>query len=162
MAKQSNLNQSIESIESSGKGKHKGQCICGKTNFFTTADPQFVFQCNCARCRRMFGTVQTSLFFKENDVVVRGKYSKFGLTGGSGKELNLFFCPNCGTHIHVKAAVFDGMTIMVLGAFDEPEAFPPDVEIFTNYKLPWLHNEGLKESFEEAAIEARLKLALER
>ena len=28
MAKQSNLNQSIESIESSGKGKHKGQCIC--------------------------------------------------------------------------------------------------------------------------------------
>ena len=80
----------------------------------------------------------------------------------SGETEYLFFCPNCGTHIYVKAAVFDGMTIMVLGAFDEPEAFPPDVEIFTNYKLPWLHNEGLKESFEEVAIEARLKLALER
>ena len=50
---------------------------------------------------------------------------------------------------------------MVLGAFDDTHAFKPKGEIYTNYKLNWLKDDGcIQESFEEAAVEERLMALL--
>ena len=49
-----------------------------------------------------------------------------------------------------------------IGIFEKSELFKPKSEIFTNYKLPWLQNDGcIVESFEEAAVGERLMLLLE-
>ena len=48
-----------------------------------------------------------------------------------------------------------------IGAFDDPHAFKPKGEIYTNYKLNWLKDDGcIQESFEEAAVEERLMALL--
>ena len=51
---------------------------------------------------------------------------------------------------------------VTLGAFDDPLQFEPRAEIFANYKLKWLSDNGcIKESFEEGAVAERIQLLME-
>ena len=49
-----------------------------------------------------------------------------------------------------------------IGVQDKSRELKPKSEIFNNYKLPWLKDDGcIQESFEEAAVEERLMMLLE-
>ena len=59
--------------------------------------------------------------------------------------------------VSLKADSFSGMVKLSLGAFDNPHAFKHRGEIYTNYKLDWIKDDGcIEEHFEEATVEERL------
>ena len=75
--------------------------------------------------------------------------------------INHFF-GECGCRIYTIAEAFPGMAAFVVGVFDKATSFEPRGEIFTNYKLPWLKDNGcIQESFEESAESERIMLVLE-
>ena len=141
--------------------KHTGGCHCGAIKFSTELDPMMVGKCNCNRCRRLFGTLAIGVFYAEDEITIEGDISSYGFEGGSGMPVTTHFCNKCGCRIFGKADSFPGMITMVLGAFDDPHAFKPKGEIYTNYKLNWLKDDGcIQESFEEAVVEERLMALL--
>ena len=72
-------------------------------------------------------------------------------------DAHVYSCPVCCTRVYGEAEAFDGMISVVLGAFDDSLALEPKSEIFTNYKMKWIQDNGcVQESFEEAAIVERL------
>ena len=69
--------------------------------------------------------------------------------------------PICATKTHFYADALDGLVGIVLGTIDDNHKYPPNSEIFTNYKLNWLKDNGcITESFEEAAVYERLEKVL--
>ena len=138
-------------------------CHCGDVSLKTNFDPMLVAQCNCGRCRQLFGTVNVGMMYAEDQIEFSGSMSHYEFTGGSGMPVKTYFCANCGCRIYSRAESFPGMVGVVLGAFDDPHQFQPVAEIYANYKLDWLSHKGcIQESFEEAAVEERLMAILNR
>ncbi len=142
--------------------KHQGGCHCGQIRFTTEYDPIMVAQCNCSRCRRLFGAVGVSTIFGSNEVEITGTPKKYTFNGGSSMPVHLYFCSECGTRLYAVPEVMEGFMGVILGAFDDSVQFEPRAEIFTNYKMKWLRDNGcIKESFEEAAVMERLQALME-
>jgi hypothetical protein len=142
--------------------KHQGGCHCGKVRFTTEYDPLLVGQCNCTRCRRLFGTMAVGAMFGENELEISGETYEYTFNGGSGMPVHLHSCSTCGTRIYSKPEAFGGMISVLLGAFDNSLEFEPKGEIFTKYKMRWLRDNGcIQESFEEAAVLERMQALME-
>ena len=142
--------------------KHSGGCHCGAVEMKADSDPMLVIQCNCGRCRKLMGAMNVGASFMEDNVEIIGQTTSYEFTGGSGMNVQTYFCATCGCRVYTKGDAFPGMTGVYLGVFDDPHVFEPAGEIFTKYKLKWLKDDGcIKESFEEAAVEERLMALLE-
>lgn len=142
--------------------KHQGGCHCGKVRFTTEYDPLLVGQCNCTRCRRLYGTMSVGAMFGENELEVSGETYEYTFNGGSGMPVHLHSCSTCGTRIYAEPEAFGGMMYVLLGSFDNSLEFEPKGEIFTKYKMRWLRDNGcIQESFEEAAVVERMQALME-
>ena len=142
--------------------KHQGGCHCGKVRFTTEYDPLLVGQCNCTRCRRLYGTMSVGAMFGENELEVSGETYEYTFNGGSGMPVHLHSCSTCGTRIYAEPEAFGGMMYVLLGSFDNSLEFEPKGEIFTKYKMRWLRDNGcIQESFEEAAVLERMQALME-
>ena len=142
--------------------KHQGGCHCGKISFKTEYDPMIVTQCNCARCRKLFGAVGLYTVFGSSEVEISGQTKIYDFIGGSGQPMHLHSCPECGTRICAFADSFDGFIFLIVGSFADSRQFLPRIEYFTNYKLDWLKHDGcIQESFGEAAVMERLQALME-
>ena len=138
--------------------KHQGGCHCGQVRFSTEYDPLLVFQCNCMRCRRMTGMATVAVVYGDQEAEISGTTKEYTTPGGSGMPVHYHFCPDCGSRVYFAAEVLDGFIGFSLGTFDDSLAFEPESEIFTNYKMKWIRDDGcIKESFEEAAVLERIQ-----
>ena len=103
--------------------KHQGGCHCGKVRFTTEYDPLLVGQCNCTRCRRLYGTMSVGAMFGENELEVSGETYEYTFNGGSGMPVHLHSCSTCGTRIYAEPEAFGGMMYVLLGSFDNSLEF---------------------------------------
>ena len=100
--------------------------------------------------------------YADEEVSVVGETKTYEFIGGSSMQVVKQFCADCGCRIYSVAETFPGMAAFVAGVFDNATSFKPKGEIFTNYKLPWLKDDGcIQESFEESAVSERIMLLLE-
>ena len=72
--------------------KHTGGCHCGEIKFSKELDPMMVAQCNCNRCRRLFGTPAIGVFYAEDEITIEGDISSYGFECGSGMPVTTHFC----------------------------------------------------------------------
>ena len=108
--------------------KLAGSCQCGSITFTSELEPMFVNQCNCERCRKMFGVVQASAIFADHEVEFNGDPSIYTFEGGSGGKIHAHFCPICATKTHFYADALDGLVGIVLGTIDDNHKYPPNPE----------------------------------
>ena len=142
--------------------KHQGGCHCGQIRFTTEYDPMMIVQCNCTRCRRMAGTVSVGAMYSTSEIEITGNPKKYSCNGGSGMPVHNYFCQECGARVYTMPEAMEGFMGVTLGAFDDPLQFEPRAEIFANYKLKWLSDNGcIEESFEEGAVAERIQLLME-
>ena len=113
--------------------KHQGGCHCGKVRFATEYDPMLVNQCNCNRCRKLFGTVNVFTVFATDDVEIEGSTNVYDFMGGSGMPVHLHFCSKCATITHGFADAIEGFILLPIGVFDDSRQFKPKMEIFRNH-----------------------------
>ena len=142
--------------------KHQGGCHCGNVRFKTEYDPLLVYQCNCSRCRRLTGTLNVGTILGTTEVEFTGITKEYITPGGSGMPLHLFFCPECGTRVYGEAEAVEGFRLIPIGAYDDSLQFEPKFEMFNNYKMKWIRNNGcVQESYEEAAVIERIQKLME-
>ena len=64
--------------------------------------------------------------------------------------------------VYITPEFLEGFQLGALGTVDDSLQFKPNMEIFTNYKVTWTHDNGcLKESFEESAVIERIGAMME-
>lgn len=107
--------------------KQQGGCLCGKIRFEVTADQdRNAYRCSCDFCRHTTGGdyLTEICFLKEEFKLLSGQPSVYThISGGSGKEVYLHFCPDCGSALYLTLERWTETLNVLLGAFDDPNWF---------------------------------------
>ena len=117
---------------------HKATCQCGALKVTLDGDPDFVIACNCKACQRRTGApFGTAGYFRKTAMSVEGQTNTWGRTADSGRALENFFCPTCGTGLGTHSPARPGAMIIKVGTLDDPSQFKAQAAIFTIDKQPY-------------------------
>ncbi len=115
-----------------------GGCLCGGVRFEVAGEPRLVGHCHCKDCQKSSGAGHLSFaFFAEDDCTIVGETAAYDVGSNAGGTMSRLFCPRCGSRLFARSSGRPGLIGVVLGAFDEPDAFVPSVSLFVSRRRPW-------------------------
>lgn len=119
---------------------YSGACGCGQLVYQLSSAPLFVHCCHCTECQKQTGSAYVLNALIEADRVTwNGDATVHMLATPSGKGQQITRCAACGTAVFSNYLVRLGKLRFVrVGTLDHPELCPPDVQIFTSSKQPWV------------------------
>jgi hypothetical protein len=116
-----------------------GGCLCGKIRYSTEAAPKFMSVCHCRDCQRFTGSAFAAVVaLPKAGLAVTGAMKGFVKRGDSGKTIERFFCPDCGTSLMDEAEVVPGLVMIQAGTLDDASWVKPSAQIYCASAQPWL------------------------
>lgn len=114
---------------------HTGGCLCGAVRYRVTGAPTATSLCHCESCRRATGGPSLAwVIFPEDQVeITEGMLAIYQSSPGVERG----FCARCGTSLSYARANRPGLFDVTTASLDDPEAFPPDKEIWTEERPSW-------------------------
>jgi len=119
----------------------EGGCTCRHVRYRLTSRPLFVHCCHCRWCQRETGTAFALNAMIEADRVQlsSGAVAVIDTPTLSGKGQKIARCPRCQVALWSHyAGAGEAISFVRVGTLDDPDAFPPDIHIFTASKQPWV------------------------
>jgi hypothetical protein len=123
---------------------YEGGCGCGFVRYKVVSEPLITHCCHCRLCQRQTGSAfaLNALYDSNNVNVLAGTVEQIITPSPSGKGQNIARCPKC--RIALWSSYFIGgirekIRFVRVGTLDNPDAFPPNVHIFTTTKQPWIN-----------------------
>ncbi|MEJ1158244.1 GFA family protein [Prosthecomicrobium sp. N25] len=110
-----------------------GGCQCGAVRF-RAASLGRASICHCRMCQKAFGSFFGPLVTAHGLVWTRGEPACFR----SSNKVRRGFCAACGTPLTYEPDGFDAVEIAI-GAFDDPAAIRPAIQLGTESRVPWFH-----------------------
>lgn len=129
-----------------------GRCSCGKIQYELSGAPQWVAICHCRDCQRSAGAPMVVwAIFPEADVKVKTGAPK---TINSSSAAMRSFCPDCGTGLFYRNSEnLPGLVDVQVATLDDPNAFPPTVQVQTAERQSWIPHLATLEAFERFPAE---------
>ena len=115
--------------------KKIGSCHCGSIEIRSNYAPMLINQCNCTSCRKLYSVLSVTGVFSQEEIEVSGDLKKYTYNGGSGGDIELFFCPNCSTKAFYSVEVIEGLAIIPIGTLDDSTKHEPDIEILNKFRI---------------------------
>ena len=117
---------------------HRATCQCGSLVVEAPVDPDFVIVCNCKACQMRTGSpFGTGGYFKKTDLTISGEAKSWSRTADTGRKLEYFFCPNCGTNVYWTLEMRPEHMGVAYGLFDAPLPEPARA-IWTEERHDWV------------------------
>ena len=118
---------------------HAGGCLCGKVRFRVAAPQIDSGYCHCRMCQKNSGApvVAWVIFPASGFSWIAGEPATYQ----SSAEAQRQFCAACGSYMVFLSDRFPREVSVNTASFDDPEAFPPQMHIFTASRISWLHVE---------------------
>jgi len=132
-------------MPTSNERHHDGGCTCREVRFRLQRAPLFVHCCHCRWCQRETGAAfaLNGLVEASEVILLQGSVEVIDTPSASGRGQRIARCPRC------KVAVWSNYSgagaaihFIRIGTLDNPDAFPPDIHIFTSSKQPWVNLQG--------------------
>ena len=123
----------------------EGGCTCSEVRYRMNKAPLFVHCCHCRWCQR-----ETGVAFALNGLVearevslLKGQVEIIDTPTNSGRGQRISRCPHCRVALWSNySGAGDAIHFVRIGTLDKPDAFPPDIHIFTSSKQPWVNLDG--------------------
>lgn len=118
-----------------------GGCDCGHLRYRLERRPLFVHCCHCRWCQRESGAsfALNAMIEADHVVAVAGEPELVDTPSNSGKGQKIARCPRCRIAIWSNYASAGPVIRFVrVGTLDMPDHLPPDIQIFTASKQPWI------------------------
>ena len=120
---------------------HEGGCTCRHVRYRMTSKPLFVHCCHCRWCQRETGASYALNAMIESDRVqlLQGDVEVIETPSNSGKGQKISRCPHCRVAVWSNyGGAGDAFRFVRVGSLDEPDRVPPDIQIYTTSKQPWV------------------------
>lgn len=129
-----------------------GGCACGAIRYTCTGEPFVSYLCHCTECqKRTASAFGLSLQVPSAGFTLdKGTPRTRTRIGGSGAELVMRFCGECGTTVFAGSAARPHVTVVFGGSLDDPSWVPIQANIWTDSALPWVPMDGDTERFAKA------------
>jgi hypothetical protein len=104
----------------------KGGCLCGNIRYEVNGPPDWVTVCFCTFCQRATGGPQMTEPIHSTSAfeVTTGEPKIYThISGGSGKQVYIHFCADCGTKTHLTFERWPDRLGIYSGTFDNPGWF---------------------------------------
>jgi hypothetical protein len=113
-----------------------GGCYCGQVRYRAAGAPIFQAACHCANCRRASGaqSVAWVTFPEAAFTLTQGEPVRYPSETGATWS----FCGRCGTTLTYTNGSRPGEIDVTTGSLDDPEAFPPKLDVNGDEKLSWV------------------------
>jgi hypothetical protein len=121
--------------------RFEGGCGCRGVRYQLTSRPLFVHCCHCRWCQRETGAsfALNALIESDRVLITRGEPEMVDTPSNSGKGQKIARCPKCRVALWSHyAGAGERLRFVRVGTLDDPDAFPPDIHIFTSTKQPWV------------------------
>lgn len=116
---------------------HHARCQCGGLSATFDADPDFVIVCNCKACQHRTGSpFGTGAYFLKTRMKVDGRACSWEREADSGRRIENFFCPTCGTTLYWTLQMRPDHIGVGYGLFETDLPDPIRV-IWTEQQHPW-------------------------
>ena len=119
----------------------EGGCDCREVRYRMTGRPLFVHCCHCRWCQRETGAsfALNAMIETSRVQLLAGKPEIVDTPSNSGKGQKIARCPTCRIALWSHyAGAGEIVSFIRVGTLDDPDAFPPDIHIFTSTKQPWV------------------------
>ena len=118
--------------------EHKASCQCGNLKLKVESDPDICIACNCLACQKRTGSAfATVAYVPKAAITIEGERKSWARTAASGREVENYFCPNCGTTVYWALDFRPDHFGVLVGAFDGPKPNPERV-VWASEKRPWV------------------------
>jgi hypothetical protein len=115
-----------------------GGCLCKAVRYSISAEPIVIRECWCRVCQYLgAGSSAVNACFPAAAVAVEGALTDYRSTADSGNVMHRTFCPLCGTPVFSAAESRPHLIFVRVGTFDDPQAAPPAVAIWTASAPHW-------------------------
>ena len=115
----------------------EGGCFCKKIRYQIDPGDYIAVNCHCTMCQHIHAApfvswlvVPTKLFRYVDGSVATLRSSERGTR---------YFCSSCGTHVGCVNDSHPGIIDVAIGSLDDPRAFKPKKEFFTDTRLDHSH-----------------------
>lgn len=118
-----------------------GGCTCREVRYRMTGAPMFVHCCHCRWCQRETGTsyALNAMIEAERVVLLAGEPEVVDTPSRSGHGQKIARCPTCRIALWSNyAGAGEAIRFVRVGTLDEPDRVPPDIQIFTASRQPWV------------------------
>ena len=119
----------------------EGGCACGGVRYRLNSAPIYVHCCHCRWCQRESGTAFALNAMIETDrlTLLKGETEVVPTPSESGKGQIFHRCPTCKVALWSHyAGSGEAIAFVRVGSLDDPDACPPNVQIYTASKQPWV------------------------
>ena len=116
-----------------------GGCLCGAVRYQAKPKQDTAYYCHCRDCQIGSASAFTvAVFCDQRDFQLKsGRLSTYSTTADSGRRLERKFCPQCGTPMIWTGEGFPGVVLVSLSSLDDPEAYQPVHEGWTDSAVSW-------------------------
>jgi hypothetical protein len=115
------------------------RCACGGLTVTARGEPIDVYLCSCTACQRGTGsTFSYAAIFPESAVSIAGERRPYRQQGDSGRFVESFFCPACGTAVMFRAEGLPGTVGVPVGCFADPSFAKPSKLFWASRRHHWL------------------------
>ena len=118
-----------------------GGCTCRQVRYRMSGRPLIVHCCHCRWCQRETGSAfaLNAMIEAERVEMLSGEVMIVATPSLSGKGQKIARCPICRVALWSNyAGAGDAIRFVRVGTLDEPDRMPPDIQIFTASKQPWV------------------------
>ncbi len=120
-----------------------GACHCGEVKLAFDKEAKFKFSCHCDTCQKLVSGGRLLGFgVPAESLSVEGNVSSYSYAGGSGKPIQLSFCPNCSTQLYAKPEAIEDMIVIRANALEKPSSFVPEKFLFIDDACQWDRTES--------------------
>jgi hypothetical protein len=118
----------------------EGGCDCKYVRYRLKSRPLFVNCCHCRWCQRETGSafVLNAMIEADRVELLANEPEVVDTPSNSGKGQLIARCPKCRIAMWSNYGGFVHVRFVRVGTLDNPDAFPPDIHIFTETKQPWV------------------------
>lgn len=113
----------------------EGGCLCGKVRYRVRGEPVATTLCHCRSCRRASGgtNVAWAVFEQRHFEWLAAEPIAYS----SSRGIEWLHCNDCGSLVGYRRSSRPNDVDVTTGTLDDPDRFPPMVEIWLEHKIGW-------------------------
>jgi hypothetical protein len=122
--------------------KVDGSCHCGSITYEAEINPDQVVICHCTDCQTFSSApYRVSVFgVPSGNVRIEGSPKTYIKTGGSGRQVLVAFCGDCGTALYSTKSDTHAPLNLRTGAIKQRGELIPKMQGFCGSAMPWATN----------------------
>ena len=127
----------------------EGGCLCGGVRYRLGGQPTHICDCHCVDCRRASGApfITWGIVRRSTIEVVSGDARKVPFAG----RIRVF-AACCGTQLFFLDDEGSETADVSICSLDDPAPFAPEIAIWTEDRLPWVHLEASRPAFRQRKV----------